>query len=225
LLINSIEKFINFSQRWKLALTDKHFTIYLGNNTTSTLTVESIYQQSLDKQRIVIVGEGSGLIASLVIHTLTFFNRKFDYVLPDKPPAFETDAPIILIHATDQLLDYKHHIAVLTNLGSGDSASAFEQLAEATPKGGTLLYPELTETLKKIGIKERTDVQSIGYSRYKHELKEGKTLLISSKGERFPVAVSGDKNLEYISAAKELLKKIGITSGQFYKAISTYLPA
>jgi len=209
----------------KLPLNDKHFTIYLGNNITSTLTAESIYQQSLDKQRIVIVGEGSGLITSLVIQTLTFFNRKFDFVLPDKPPSFDTDAPIILIHATDQLLDYKHHIVVLTNLGSGDSASAFEQLAEATPKGGTLLYPELTETLKKIGIKERTDVQAIGYSRYKHELKEGKTLLISSKGERFPVAVSGDKNLEYISAAKELLKKIGITSGQFYKAISTYLPA
>jgi len=189
------------------------------------LTAESIYQQSLDKQRIVIVGEGSGLITSLVIHTLTFFNRKFDFVLPDKPPVFDKDAPIILIHATDQLLDYKHHIAILTNLGSGDSASAFEHLADATPKGGTLLYPELTESLKKIGAKERTDVQSIGYSRYKHELKDGKTVLISSKGERFPVPVSGDKNLEYISAAKELLKKIGITSGQFYKAISTYLPA
>jgi UDP-N-acetylmuramate: L-alanyl-gamma-D-glutamyl-meso-diaminopimelate ligase len=220
-----LRNFINFYQRWKLPLNDKHFTIYLGNNTTSTLTAENIYQQSLDKQRIVIVGEGGGLITSLVIQTLTFFNRKFDLVRPGKPGKFDKDAPIIIIHATDQLLDYKHHIAILTNLGSGDSASAFEQLADATPKGGTLLYPELTETLKKIGSKERTDVQTIGYGRYKHELKEDKTMLISSTGERFPVALSGDKNLEYISAAKELLKKIGITSGQFYKAIGTYLPA
>lgn len=209
----------------KLPLNDKHFTIYLGNNTTSTLTAESIYQQSLDKQRIVIVGEGSGLITSLVIHTLSFFKRKFDFVLPGKPPAVDKDAPIIIIHATDQLLDYKHHIAILTNIGSGDSLSAFEQLSDATPKGGTLLYPELTESLKKIGIKERTDVQAIGYVRYKHELNDGKTVLINSKDERFPVAVSGDENLEYISAAKELLKKIGITSGQFYKAIGTYLPS
>lgn len=189
------------------------------------MTAESIYQQSLDKQRIVIVGEGSSLITSLVIHTLSFYNRKFDFVLPGKPGKFDMDAPIIIIHATDQLLDYKHHIAILTNLSSGDSINAYEQLADATPKGGTLLYPELVESLKKIGIKERTDVQAIGYTRYKHELKEGKTVLISSTGERFPIAVSGDKNLEYVSAAKELLKKIGITSGQFYKAVGTYLPA
>lgn len=215
---------IKFYQCWKLPLNDKHFTIYLGNIKTSPLTAESIYQQSLDKQRIVIVGEGSGLITSLVIHTLSFYKRKFDLLLPGKPPTFDKDAPIIIIHATDQLLDYKHHIVILTNPGSGDSLSTFEHLADATPKGGTLLYPELTESLKKIGTKERTDVQAIGYSQYKHELKDGKTVLISSTGERFPVAVSGDKNLEYISAAKELLKKIGITSGQFYKAIITYLP-
>lgn len=216
---------IKFYQCWKLPLNDKHFALYLGNIKTSPLTAESIYQQSLDKQRIVIVGEGSGLITSLVIHTLSFFNRKFDFLLPGKPGSFDNDSPVIIIHATSQLLDYKHHIVILTNIGSGDSLNAFEQLADATPKGGTLLYPELTETLKKIGTKERTDVQAIGYGRYKHELKDGNTVLISSTGERFPIAVSGDKNLEYISAAKELLKKIGITSGQFYKAIGTYLPA
>jgi hypothetical protein len=35
----------------------------------------------------------------------------------------------------------------------------------------------------------------------------------------------GDLNMEYVSAAKELLKKIGISSGQFYNAVTTYQPA
>jgi len=189
------------------------------------LTAADIYQQSLDKQRIVIVGEGSSLITSIVLHTLTFFNRKFDYVLADQKNSLTEYAPIIVIQAAEQLLDYKHHIVVLSDPGSSDSVAAFEQISDATPKGGTILYPELNSSLKKIGSRERADVQSIAYGRYKHDFREGKTFLISSTGDKFQIALGGEKNLEYISAAKELLKKIGIGSGQFYKAITSYLPA
>ncbi len=222
LLIIILEKITNFYQPRQLFLNDKHFILYLGNYKINTLTAENIYQQSLDKQRIVIVGEGSALIMSLVVHALSFFNRKFDCIRPGKPDLLDKSSPLILIQAQDQLLDYKHHIAVLTDLSSGDLLDAYAQLADATPKGGSLLYPELNVPLKKVGSKERPDVQALAYSKYKHEVKDGKTTLVSSTGERYTISLSGDKNLEYISAAKELLKKIGISSGQFYKAISTY---
>ncbi len=189
------------------------------------MTANELYNQSLDKQRIIVVGEGSTLISSIIIHVLNFYKRKFDYSLPGQEPHLNKDHAVLLIHGVDQLTDYKHHMAVLSTIGSNQNPKDFEALADATPKGGTLLYPELNSTLKQIGSRERTDVQLIGYGRYKYETKDGKTLLISSTGEKFPIAVSGDQNMEYLSAAKELLKKIGISSGQFYKAVAVYQPA
>ncbi len=189
------------------------------------MTANELYNQSLDKQRIIVVGEGGTLITSLLIHVLNFYKRKFDVSLPGQEPLLNPDHAVIIIHGIDQLTDYKHHIAILSTIGSNQNPKDFEALADGTPKGGTLLYPESSSTLKQIGSRERTDVQAIGYDRYKYETKEGKTILISSTDQKFPIALSGDQNMEYLSAAKELLKKIGISSGQFYNAVTTYQPA
>jgi UDP-N-acetylmuramate: L-alanyl-gamma-D-glutamyl-meso-diaminopimelate ligase len=189
------------------------------------LTAATIYQQCLDKQRIILVGEGSDSIVDLVSHVLKFHHRRFDLVSAGQPPVLSSTSPIILIQATDQLLDYKHHIAILSEAGSDEDVKLFEKLADATPKGGTLIYPEFQPALKQIGSKERTDVQAIAYTKIKHEGKEGETLLVSSTGEKFPVALRTDRQLTYASATKELLRKIGISSGQFYRGISTYIPA
>jgi UDP-N-acetylmuramate: L-alanyl-gamma-D-glutamyl-meso-diaminopimelate ligase len=189
------------------------------------LTANELYNQSLDKQRIIVVGEGGTLISSVIIHVLNFYKRKFDYSLPAQEPHLNKDHAVLLIHGVDQLTDYKHHIVILSTIGSNQNPKDFEVLADSTPKGGTILYPESNSTLKQIGSRERADIQAIGYSRCKYETKDGKTFLISSTNEKFSIAVSGDQNMEYSSAAKELLKKIGISSSQFYKAVTTYQPA
>jgi hypothetical protein len=49
-------------------------------------------------------------------------------------------------------------------------------------------------------------------------------MLISSTNEKFPIALKTEMELKCISATRELLKKIGISSGQFYKS-SKYFPA
>lgn len=188
------------------------------------MTAEQIYQQSIDKQRIVIVGEGRGLISSLITFVLRTHHRKFDFIAAESQPTLQDDAPVLLIEGTDQLLDYKHHIVIFgSNTLSGDQGT-FEKLADATPKGGTIIYPELDPVLKKIGSRERTDVQPVPYGRYNHEVKDGKTILVTSTGEKFPIALAGDVQLQYVSAARELLKKIGISSSQFYRAMSAYQP-
>lgn len=189
------------------------------------MTAKEIYNQSPDKQRIIVVGEGGALITSLIIHVLNFYKRKFDYCVPEQEPVLNSNHAVIIIHGVDQLTDYKHHIAILSTISSNQNSKDFERLADATPKGGTILYPESNSTLKQIGSRERIDIQSIAYSKLKYETKNGKTILISSTNEKFPIAFSGDQTMEYLSAAKELLKKIGISSGQFYKAIVAYQPA
>jgi UDP-N-acetylmuramate: L-alanyl-gamma-D-glutamyl-meso-diaminopimelate ligase len=189
------------------------------------LTATDIYNQCIDKQRIIIVGGGCDLIASIVVHVLRFHHRKFDFVLNGQAPSIQSESPLIIIEGATQLTDYKHHIIVFGISASSVVLPLFEALADATPKGGTLIYPQFHADLSRIGSKERSDVQSIGYRTYRHEFVEGKTVLITSTNERMPVNLSGDKDLQAISSAKELLKKIGISSSQFYKAIGEYRPS
>ncbi len=189
------------------------------------MTSTEIYQQSIDKQRILIVGGGSYLISSIIEHSLKFHNRKFDYIIAGKPASVQTNSPVIIIQNLTQPIDYKHHIVILGINASGEELIELQTLADVTPKGGTIIYPKTHTALNKIGSKERPDVQAIAYEDYKHQEVEGKTVLISSTKERIPVELSGDLDLQCVSAAKELLKKIGISSGNFYKAISAFKPS
>ena len=189
------------------------------------MTGKEIYLQTFDKQRILIHGGGSDLITDLIIHTLKSRGRKFDSVVTGQPASINHNTSIIIIDGGAQSLDYKHHIVVFGNHASNENVAELEVLANATPKGGTIIYPKSNSVLNKIGSKERPDVQAIPYETYKHEVANEKTILISSTKEKFPVELKGDLQLQCISAAKELLKKIGISSGNFYKAISEYKPS
>ncbi len=189
------------------------------------MTSTEIYQQSIDKQRIIVIGGGSGLIASLIVHALRLNNRRFDYVNGGKTESLKKDSPIIINANEVQPIEYKHHIVVFGNNASEADLALFEKLANATPKSGTIIYPKANSILSKICAQERMDVQAIPYEVYNHEVANGKTLLITSTSERFPIQLHGNLDLQGVSAAKEVLKKIGISSGQFYKAISQYKPA
>lgn len=189
------------------------------------MTASEIFHQSLDKQRILAVGEGGGLIASLITHVLKFNNRKFDSCLSNKPCVLSKENVILIISDSIQLIDYKHHILILSSATSKEELAQFEILADATPKGGTLIFPESDSSIKQLCSRERIDVQAIGYSSCKYETKDAKIILISSTNEKFPIFLSQGKDLEHLSAAKEVLKKIGITSSQFYNALTSYQPA
>jgi UDP-N-acetylmuramate: L-alanyl-gamma-D-glutamyl-meso-diaminopimelate ligase len=186
------------------------------------LTPDQIYQQCIDKQRVVVTGNGSLFISLLIHHVLKHYNRKFDYVVEGQEPVMHKDAPTIIVQGLVQLVDYKHHIGILSDIASGSDRATYEQFADATPKGGTLIYAESDPMVKSIGSKERADIQTIPYKRYQHEVQNGKTILISSTNEKIPIKLSSDLHLQYVSASKEVLKKLGITSGQFYKAVGNF---
>jgi UDP-N-acetylmuramate: L-alanyl-gamma-D-glutamyl-meso-diaminopimelate ligase len=183
----------------------------------------SIYQQSIDKQRIIITGAQSGLIANLARHVLVTNQRKHDFYKAGEPAHTLTDAPVLLIEANDQLADYHHHILLLSE-ASTDQLNYLEKIADATPKGGIIMFPEGNKELKALATRERADVQAIAYTTYKHERQNNKTILITSTNEKFPIALNTETELKCISGARELLKKIGISSGQFYRAVSTFQP-
>jgi UDP-N-acetylmuramate: L-alanyl-gamma-D-glutamyl-meso-diaminopimelate ligase len=203
----------------------------------TSIDSSALLDQSLDKQRIVITGSrGRTPLTALLIHTLSYYNRSFDYIISSPVHGItETSrishAPLILIEADEsQMLHYKHHIGLITNImwTASDQfpteevyVSQFDTFADSTPKSGILLYCENDPLAMLAGSKPRADVFGIGYKIHPHTSESGKHFLTVGK-EKIPVAVFGSQNFQNISAAKELLRRIGITNDMFYKAVTSF---
>lgn len=191
---------------------------------------ELIYRQTEDKQRVVVTGSQTQGITALVLYVLNRYDREFDYVTQtplngaSSLKRITDNAPLIIIQEkekpTASMLQYRHHIGVISEIGTADEG-LINQFADATPKGGTLIFSE-TEPAQTIGKKERPGTTAIPYGENLHAVESGKTILISSHQERFPIKLIGQQNLRNLCAAKEVLKKVGITSEQFYEAISEF---
>ncbi len=207
---------------------------------------EYIYNHSVDKQRIIIAGShGKTTITGMVVHVLNYFNRKFDYVIGARikgidNPVKLSGAPIIVIEGdeylcstldpTPKFLRYQHHIGLISGV-AWDHANVFpteeeylkqfDKFADQTPKSGILIFCETDPMVSVVGNKQREDVISVGYKAHPHAIENGQEYLTNGK-ERIPIKIFGNHNLQNISGAKELLKRIGISNEQFYKAISTF---
>jgi UDP-N-acetylmuramate: L-alanyl-gamma-D-glutamyl-meso-diaminopimelate ligase len=207
---------------------------------------EFIYDQSRNKQRIVVAGShGKTTITAIIIHVLNFLNHKFDYVIGAKVNGIEntvklSDAPIIIIEGdeylssaldpTPKFVRYQHHMGLISGI-SWDHANVFpteeeyvkqfDVFADQTPKGGMLIYCEQDSMALIIGRKERADVLAIPYRSHPHSSENTNVYLLNGK-EKFPIKVFGSHNYQNISGAKEVLKKIGVTEEQFFDAIKSF---
>lgn len=211
---------------------------------------EFIYEQSRYKQRIVIAGShGKTTITALIIHVLNYFNRKFDYVIGAKVPGIEhtvklSDAPIIIIEGdeylssaldpTPKFIRYQHHIGLISGI-SWDHANVFpteeeyvkqfDHFADQTPKGGILIYCEQDPMAMMIGKKERGDVVEISYKSHAHTSDNNGQFFLTNGKERHPIKIFGSHNFQNLSGAKEVLKKIGISTEQFFEAVGSFIGA
>lgn len=208
---------------------------------------EFIYEQSKDKQRVVIAGShGKTTITAIIIHVLNYFHRNFDYVIGAKVRGIEntvklSDAPVIIIEGdeylastldpTPKFLKYQHHIGLISGI-AWDHANVFpseeeyvrqfDLFADQTPKGGILIYCEQDSMALIIGKKERTDVTEIAYKSHPHTSDNNGQVFLTDGKNKYPISVFGSHNYQNISGAKEVLKRLGITNSQFFEAISSF---
>jgi UDP-N-acetylmuramate: L-alanyl-gamma-D-glutamyl-meso-diaminopimelate ligase len=208
---------------------------------------EFIYEQSKDKQRIVICGShGKTTITSMILHVLSYYKRQFDYLVGAQLEGFETmaklsdDSPIIIIEGdeylsspidlTPKFLHYKHHVALISGISwdhinvfptFDEYVRQFENLADASPKGGALIFNEDDDLVTVVCRKEREDVQQIEYKTPKYEIKNGITYL-TQEDPILPVQIFGKHNLNNLCGAKAICLKIGITNSMFNEAIKSF---
>ncbi|MFY0652535.1 MAG: peptidoglycan synthetase [Cyclobacteriaceae bacterium] len=205
-----------------------------------------IYEQSKDKQRVVICGShGKTTITAMISHVLNYHNRKFDFVIGASINGFEetiklSDAPVMIIEGDEYLtspidrvpkfLKYHHHIALISGIAwdhinvypTLDSyVEQFELLADATPKAGSLVYNEEDDLTSVICKKERVDVKTLPYSTPKYKVKNGR-YVVKSGDEKTSVKVFGKHNMQNLNGARVLLNRIGISDRQFFEAIKSF---
>ncbi|GAB4019310.1 UDP-N-acetylmuramate--L-alanine ligase [Spirosoma koreense] len=129
---------------------------------------EFIYQQSQQKQRVVIAGShGKTTITAIILHTLKHHNRIFDYWIGDPIEGFTTtvkltsgltgsSAPIIIIEGDEyasspidsrpKFLHYQPHIALISGI-AWDHVNTYPVWDEYVDQ-----FESLAESMPKAGI-------------------------------------------------------------------------
>ena len=209
---------------------------------------EYIFEQSQNKQRVVIAGShGKTTITSMILHVLNYNNRIFNYLVGAQIEGFENmvklsaEAPLIVIEGdeyftspidhTPKFMHYQPHIALISGIAwdhynvfpTWESyVKQFELLADSIPKAGAVIFDETDDMLDVIGQKGRPDVASVPYNEHPHFIKDGKTTLITAEEGEVPVLVFGNHNMKNISGARAVCERLGITDKEFYQAIQSF---
>lgn len=208
---------------------------------------EYIFEQTQDKQRVVIAGShGKTTITAIILHVLQYYHKSFDYLVGAQIPGFDSlirltyEAPVIIIEGdeylsaptdpTPKFLKYNHHMGLISGISWDhfnvfptfeEYAHQFEIFADNTPKGGSLIYCEEDKLVNKIGKKERADVYRLPYKAHKHKISNGNTCLLTGQDE-IPVHLIGYHNMQNISGAMTICRRLGILDEQFYEAIQNF---
>jgi UDP-N-acetylmuramate: L-alanyl-gamma-D-glutamyl-meso-diaminopimelate ligase len=208
---------------------------------------EYIYEQSKDKTRVVIGGShGKTTITSMILHVLNFYQRDFDYLVGAQLEGFDTmvrvtqEAPVIIIEGDEYLASpidlrpkfhlYKANIAVLSGIAWDhinvfptfeNYVEQFRLFLKTIQPGGTIVFSAEDEVLKEVVGSSTAALEKVPYQTPPFSVSNGITSLLTENGA-VPLSVFGKHNLQNLTAAKEVCRKLGITETEFNHAISSF---
>ena len=207
---------------------------------------EYIYENSKNKQRVVIAGShGKTSITSMILHVLKSINKPFDYLVGAKLEGFDnmvqlSNAPVIVIEGDEYLaspidrvpkfMHYKHHIGIISGVAWDhinvfptfeEYKEQFYAFARMTPKAGSLFYSASDAELKGLEKEKLGDITLKGYGVHEHTIKDGITYL-KHKDKTYQIDIFGEHNLMNINAALHVTKLLGVDDEEFYTAIQSF---
>ncbi|MEN9297659.1 MAG: hypothetical protein RJA42_1929 [Bacteroidota bacterium] len=206
-----------------------------------------IYEQSKNKQRIVIAGShGKTSITSMILHVLKTLERKFDYLVGARIEGFNlmasiTDAPIMIIEGDEYLaspidrrakfLLYQPHIALISGIAWDhinvyptfeSYTQAFENLVKEMPKAGHLFFDKTDKTLEAIAESCPEHCHSEGYKAHDSVIRNGQTFLKGNDGKEYGLQVFGEHTLKNLQGALHICTQLGVSETEFYTAIQSF---
>jgi len=208
---------------------------------------EFIYEQTRNKTRIVIGGShGKTTITSMIMHVLNHLNYDFDYLVGSQITGFETmvdfnpGSEYAIIEGDEYLaspLDprpkfhlYHPDIAVISGIAWDhinvfptfeNYVEQFHKFAALLPDGGTLIYYQGDEELKKIARSLPETVVKQPYPGFRAVTRDNQTI-VKYEGKEYPLKIFGSHNLQNLEAAHLVCRSIGIATADFFNAIISF---
>ncbi len=208
---------------------------------------EYLYQQSKNKNRIVIGGShGKTTITSMILHVLHFHKKEIDYMVGAQLAGF--DIMVKLTHENESIvlegdeylsstldkrpkfLHYKPHVALISGIAWDhinvfptfeNYIHQFDLFLNSIEDGGVIIYNELDEEVMKLVEKSPKNLQKIPYSIPAYEINEGQTILKNQTGDVL-LNIFGEHNLNNLEGARLVCMQLGINEKDFYQAIQTF---
>ncbi len=211
---------------------------------------EYIYQESIEKQRIVVGGShGKTTTTSMIMHVLKTLGKDFDYLVGAKLDGFEnsvliTNAPVIVCEGDEypaSAIERKPkfhflfpHVAILTGI-AWDHINVFptfpfylEQFVIFIHKiepNGILIYNESDTELKNlVEANKREDIRYQPYTVPENTVVNGVTT-VTIDGITTGLKVFGNHNLQNLNAAYWACSQVGISAKEFLQSIADFTGA
>jgi UDP-N-acetylmuramate: L-alanyl-gamma-D-glutamyl-meso-diaminopimelate ligase len=208
---------------------------------------EYIYQESLQKKRVVVGGShGKTTTTSMIMHVLKIAQKHFDYMVGARLEGFDqsvniTDAPVIICEGDEypaSALEKRPkfhflfpHVAILTGI-AWDHINVFPTIdiyleqfrifINKIEKDGVLIYNETDQQLNKVVEScYREDIRYQPYNIPTNSIDNGKTTVTVDKATG-KLSVFGNHNLLNLHAAFYACKELGIDAASFVNAISSF---
>ncbi len=204
---------------------------------------EFVYEQSKDKQRIVVAGShGKTTTTAMIAHALEWCGKDFDYVVGAQLPEFDrmvqlTDAPIIIIEGDEYLssaidrrpkmLLYKATTAVITGIAwdhinvfptYDGYVDQFRLFLKDIPSEGKVFYFGEDSGLNKLINEKNTEARCISYNEV--ELDDDNCVSLGSA--TYEMQLIGSHNYQNMKAAQRVCNDLGLSGKQFFKAMSSF---
>ncbi|HEY5470238.1 MAG TPA: Mur ligase family protein [Bacteroidales bacterium] len=208
---------------------------------------EYLFEQTKNKKRIVVAGShGKTTTTAMIMHVFRFLGIKFDYMVGSLIDGFETmvglsDEAQIAVFEGDEYLTsaldkrpkfhlYMPDIAILNGIAWDhmnvfptfeNYIEQFKIFIEKISEGGSLIYFDGDEEVKKLALNSADNIKKIPYK--VHGYFQNKTGFYAATHNRVvPVMVFGEHNMQNLSAAREACIAAGVSEDDFYEAIKSF---
>lgn len=207
---------------------------------------EFIYEQSMDKTRVVVGGShGKTTITSMILHVMNLCGKNCDYMIGAQLQGFEVmtrlteDAPCIVIEGDEYLTSpvdrrpkfqvYRPDIGIISGI-SWDHVNVFPTFeiylkqfyifANMIPADGALIYCAEDENCCKIS-KTVPLKRKFAYTLPDFTI-ENRQYILHVNGKNYPLKVFGRHNMLNVCAARYACNCIGVSDDDFFNAIMSF---
>jgi UDP-N-acetylmuramate: L-alanyl-gamma-D-glutamyl-meso-diaminopimelate ligase len=208
---------------------------------------EYLYEQSKDKQRIVIGGShGKTTITAIILHVMRSLNIETDYMVGAQLEGFDvmvktTDTAKYMVIEGDEYLTspidrrpkfhvYKPDIGVISGIAWDhinvfptfeNYVDQFRIFAEMIPENGSLVYCAEDKIVTDVSRSKNIKAGIISYKAPDYYIKDG-TSIIKYNDHEYPMLVFGHHNMLNIEAARSVLELIGVRPDDFYSSVASF---